>query len=151
MVDCEKRLVEVDEVLNYLSSENIEKIPEGIRNLIKENKDKEYTWKYDETKKLKDQNLSEDTIILLAYLNNEYLLNEAQKDLMEQIYEFNEKKEEKNKKEKYNPNNMFNSNNTENLKGVKQTQETQLVESKDNIFKRIIAKIKSFFGLKESK
>ena len=67
MIDYEKRLVEVDEVLKYLSRENLNKIPEEIRNLIKENKDKNYTWKFDETKQLKDQGLSRDTIIILSY------------------------------------------------------------------------------------
>ena len=47
---------------------------------------------FDETKELKDQNLSRDTIIILSHLNMEYLLNEEQKKLMEQIHEFNEKK-----------------------------------------------------------
>ena len=50
MIDYAKRLVEVDEVLSYLSEENLNKIPEEVRNIIKENKDKDYTWKFDETK-----------------------------------------------------------------------------------------------------
>ena len=100
MIDYNKRLVEVDEILNYLSEEDLWKIPEKIRNNIKENKDKEYLWKYDETKPLKYQDVSRDTIVFLSYLNMEYLLNEEQKNLMKQIHEFNEKKlkEEKNRK-----------------------------------------------------
>lgn len=81
MVDYNKRLVEVDEILNYLSEEDLLKIPEEVRNTIKENKDKEYVWKYDVSKELKEQNLSRDTIILLSYLNMEYLLNEEQKNI----------------------------------------------------------------------
>ena len=73
MVDYNKRLVEVDEILKYLSEEDLMKIPEDIRQLVKENKDKEYTWQYDETKSLKDQNVSRDTIAFLSYLNMEYL------------------------------------------------------------------------------
>jgi len=64
--DYNKRLVEVDEVLNYLSDEDLLKIPEDIRQAIKENKDKEYVWKYDVTKELKDQKLNRDTIIILS-------------------------------------------------------------------------------------
>ena len=45
--------------------------------------------KSDETKPLKDQNVSRDTIAFLAYLNMEYLLNDEQKELMQQIHEFN--------------------------------------------------------------
>ena len=32
MIDYAKRLVEVDEVLSYLSEENLNKIPEEVRN-----------------------------------------------------------------------------------------------------------------------
>ena len=151
MVDYAKRLVEVDEVLSYLSEENLNKIPEDVRNLIKENKDKDYTWKFDETKELKDQDLSRDTIIILSYLNMEYLLNEEQKKLMEKIHEFNERKQEKEKQEKYNEDNIFN-NKKENFEIQQQKQEQEqvenksLVEYKDSVFKRIINKIKSFFG-----
>ena len=62
MSDYNKRLVEVDEVLKYLSKEDLEKIPEDIRKLIKENKDINYIWHYDETKSLKEQWLNRDTI-----------------------------------------------------------------------------------------
>lgn len=101
MVDYNKRLVEVDEILNYLSEEDLMKIPEDIRLLIKKNKDKEYTWQYDETKSLKDQNVSRDTIAFLSYLNTEYLLNEKQKQYMKQLHELNEKKIEQEKEKKY--------------------------------------------------
>ena len=37
-----KCLVQLDEVLNYLSTENLKKIPDEIRNSIKQQKDKEY-------------------------------------------------------------------------------------------------------------
>ena len=97
MVDYEKRLVELDEVLNYLSKEDLAKIPEDIRQAIKENKSAEYTWEYDEEKSLKEQNLPRDTVILLPYLNMEYLLNKEQKELMEKIHLENEKKLERQK------------------------------------------------------
>jgi hypothetical protein len=91
MREYKKRLVEVDEILNHLSEENLSKIPLDIRQAITENKDKNYVWKFDETKKLKDQGLSRDTIAILAYLNSEYILNEEQKRMIEEIREIKEK------------------------------------------------------------
>lgn len=79
MKEINKRLVEVDEVLGYLNTKELEKIPKEIRQMIKSNKDKNYIWKYDKSKKLKEQNLSRDTFAFLSYLNLEYLLNEEQK------------------------------------------------------------------------
>lgn len=155
MVDYEKRLVEVDEVLNYLSEENLNKIPEDIRNLIKENKDKNYTWKFDEKKELKEQNLSKDTIIILSYLNIEYLLNEEQKKLMEQIYELNEKKQIEERKEKYKVDEIFKNKETTNqqINEIKDIQEQSIIKYNENVFKRIIKKIKEFltFGRKIKK
>ena len=147
MVDYNKRLVEVDEILNYLSEEDLLKIPEDVRKVIKENKDKEYVWEYDETKPLKDQNVSRDTIAFLAYLNMEYLLNEEQKQLMQQIYELNEKKLEEAKAEKYGIEDLFKRNKPqlEEPKETEQIQEQALVEYKESLFTKMINKIKSFF------
>lgn len=92
MLDYKRRLVEVDEILNHLSREDLLKIPEDVRDIIKNNKDKNYVWEYDEKKHLRDQDLNDDTIAILSYLNTEYILNEEQKNLMKQIYAFNEKK-----------------------------------------------------------
>lgn len=140
MIDYNKRLVEVDEVLSYLSEEDFFKIPEDIRQVIKENKDKEYVWKYDVSKELKDQNLNRDTIVILSYLNMEYLLNEEQKQLMQQIHELNEKKLEQAKAEKYNVEDLFKKN-----KPQQEEQKMSLVEYKESFFTKLINRIKKFF------
>ena len=108
-----KCLVELDEILNYLSVENLAKIPLEIRNSIKEHKNKEYIWKYDKTKELKEQELDRKTIAMLSYLNMEYLLNEEQKEFMQNLHNLNEQKREKEKQEKYNPDNLFKNRKSE--------------------------------------
>ena len=97
-----KCLVQLDEILNYLSLDNLEKIPFEVRNSIKQQKDKEYIWKYDESKTLKEQELDRRTIALLSYLNMEYLLNKEQKEYMETIHKINEQKIQKENQIKYN-------------------------------------------------
>ena len=92
MIDFSKRFVEVDEILNYLSEADYKKIPTDIIDYIKRNKDNTYTWKYDTTKKLKDQNVSDDTIAILSYLNMEYLLNNKQREFMEKLHSFYERR-----------------------------------------------------------
>ncbi len=145
MVDYNKRLVEVDEVLNYLSDEDLEKIPEEIRNLIKENKDKDYVWQYDETKPLKEQGLNRDTIAFLSYLNMEYLLNEEQKKLMEQIHKYNEEKAEAEKQNKYSTQDLFKDKKEIKSQITENTKNTKMIVVKENFFTRIINKIKSLF------
>ena len=92
-----KCLVQLDEILTYLSEEDINKIPNEIRQNIKNKKDTNYIWNYDTTKSLIEQKIDRKTIAMLSYLNMEYLLSEEQKKLMEQIHELNEKKAEQMK------------------------------------------------------
>ena len=143
MVDYNKRLVEVDEVLSYLSEEELLKIPEDVRQVIKDNKDKEYIWKYDISKELKDQGLSKDTIIILSYLNMEYLLNQEQKQFMQELHIFNEKKLEKEKAKQYNPDDIFKN---KNIEETAKKEEKSLIAYKQNLFTKIINRIKNFLS-----
>lgn len=106
-MEYEKCLVQVDECLKYLSYINLQKIPNVIKESIKIEKDKNYLWKYDESKALNEQNLDRKTIAILSYLNKEYLLNPKQKEFMKRIHNSNEEKLEKDKQEKYNSNDIF--------------------------------------------
>lgn len=148
MVDYNKRLVEVDEILNHLSEEDLMKIPEEVRIAIKENKDKEYSWEYDETKTLENQNVSRDTIAFLSYLNMEYLLNEEQKEFMRQLHELNEQKLEEAKGNKCSTETLFNKNSIELEEQSEDEveQEQALVEYNDNFFAKVIKRIRNFFG-----
>ena len=112
-----------------------------------DNKDKEYEWEYDDTKPLKDQNLNRDTIAFLSYLNMEYLLNEEQKQLMQEIHEYNEKKLEEAKAEKYGVDDLFKNKKSiqEEVEQKTNTQEQSMVEYKENFFKKLFNKIKNFF------
>lgn len=141
-----KCLVELDEILNYLSVENLEKIPYEIRKSIKEQKDKEYIWKYDDTKELKEQELDRKTIVMLSYLNMEYLLNDEQKQFMENLHELNEQNLEKEKKERYNPDNLFNNKKPAVIQETETINENvAMVEYKESVFKRFWNKIKKVF------
>lgn len=142
-----KCLVELDEILNYLSVENLEKIPYEIRKSIKEQKDKEYIWKYDDTKELKEQELDRKTIVILSYLNMEYLLNDEQKQFMENLHELNEQNLEKEKQERYNPNNLFKDRTSDTIQEKETRNENvAMLEYKESAFKRFLNKIKTFFS-----
>ena len=135
-------LVELDEVLSMLLKEDFEKIPEDIRIAIKNGKDKTYTWKYDKSKDLRNQNLNRKTIAMLAYLNMEYLVNEEQKALLQQIHSFNEKKLENEKQIKYNSDNLFKDKKAEQVVDVK--NEVALIEiKKEKGYKKIYLFLKS--------
>lgn len=106
-MEYEKCLVEVDEVLNHLSKEDLNKIPEDILKGIKEHRDKEYIWKYDESKELKEQKFDRNTIAVLSYINMEYLLSKEQKELMEKIHELNEQNLQNEIQKEYDSKELF--------------------------------------------
>lgn len=162
-MEFSKCLVEVDEVLKYLNPEELIKIPDNIRKAISDNKDKNYEWKYDLSKKLEEQNLNRKSIAILSYLNMEYLLNDEQRKLMEQIHKVNEQKQEEEKRKQYNPENIFtNRNNQEMPKENKimpktkdsaiyndnENQKNMIIIKKDRWYNKIILYIKSLFSKK---
>ena len=89
MIEYNKRLKEVYEILQYLPYEDYSRIPKELIESIKNEMDPNHVFEFDITKALDEQNISVDTLSLLAYINTEYLLNEQQKDFMKKIYQYN--------------------------------------------------------------
>lgn len=91
-------LVQVDEVLKYLTAEDLEKIPISIRNTISKEKDPNYSWKYDEEKDITEQNIDRKTVVLLSFLNLKYMLSEEERVFLEKKHAINQKRfEEKDR------------------------------------------------------
>lgn len=135
----EKCLVEVDEILNHLTDEDLIKIPEDIREAISKNKDKEYVWNYDETKELNSQNLDRGSIAILSYLNIEYMLDEEQRKLMKKIHKYNE---EKKKTSQHYTSNFFEYNKESGIENEKK----EIIEiKKQKWYEKIKTFLKKFF------
>lgn len=129
-----KCLVELDEILEHLSYEDLKKIPYEIRKAIKDKKDKQYIWHYDNSKSLSSQNINRRTIVMLSYINMEYLLSEEERALMEEIHKFNEIEMERDKKDKCIDKYMFKRNYVE-----KPQEEVMLMEIQRNKwYKKIV-------------
>ena len=144
-MEYEKCLVQLDEVIKYISYDDLKKIPNEIKEAIKAKKDSNYFWKYDENKPLNEQNLDRKTIAMLSYLNMEYLLNEDQKELMEKIHRLNQEKLEKNKQDKYKSEDIF-----DNGYEAKKIENVALIEVKEeNWFKKMVLFIKNLFNKNE--
>lgn len=146
-MEYEKCLVEVDEVLNHLSKEDLNKIPEDILKGIKEHRDKEYIWKYDESKELKEQKFDRNTIAVLSYINMEYLLSKEQKELMEKIHELNEQNLQNEIQKEYDPKELF-KNKTNNT--VQSEREIAKLE-KNKWYNKLFSFIKRMFKIKNKR
>ena len=142
MIEYNKRLVEVSVILKHLNKNEYDKIPKELIDRIEKNKDLEYIWNYNETKDLKNQNVSKDTIAILSYINMQYLLNEDQKKFVQEIFSENQKEIENIKKEKYDTDNLFKNKKVE---GTKVQEEVHaLVEYKEKkLIQKVWDKIKS--------
>ena len=141
---------EIDEFLELLSEEQRNKIPKKLRDFFKEEKDTEYIKNIDKDIPIKDQNLKEETLAIIALLNLQYWCeDEEEKKRLKAIYTQNEKEYQDMLYEKYNPNDIFKKKNetiTEN--NIKQEENMQMIEYKEPIFKRIINKILNFLHLR---
>lgn len=96
MEDYPKRLVELYEVLKYMSEEDKAKLPQDLKDAIENGRDENYTWNYDESKSLAEQDLHPDTVAMLTYINMEYILTDEQKENVKSALASNKKKNKVN-------------------------------------------------------
>ena len=139
MNNFSKSLVEADVLLNQLEPEYKDKIPNSFWKYIQENKDKNYKFYIDFSKNLENQNIMPDTIAILTYVNIEYLLNEEQKKVFNQMLQEDEKIYELKKKEKYNID-IFNRKQKE-----KKLNSNFLIVINEKWYIKIINQIKKIF------
>lgn len=88
-----KAYAEVEEFFKLLDKKTIEKIPENVRNIFSEEKDIDYSKKIYSNIPIEEQNLMEETLAIIAYLNLEYMCeDEKEKERLREIYKRNEEK-----------------------------------------------------------
>ena len=97
---------EVYYVLHVLGDKYINKIPIKLYEFIKSNKGLNEIDYIDKAKNIADQ-LSEDTVTFISYLNLEYWCSGSEKERLLNVYKNNDIIAEKNKREKYNLDNIF--------------------------------------------
>lgn len=143
---------EVYSFLNALGNNYIKQIPSSVYNTIKENRDVNYNPVFNSNQKITNDMLSQEAISLIAALNLQYWCKDAEeKKELKQTYINNKKLEE----EKYSYDNLFKNNKNEAISDTtskeitnNETSESQaLVEYKENLFMKIINKIKGIFSI----
>jgi len=146
--DITKAYAEVDMILGYMEQKYIDKVPEKLRKLFKEEKSKDYEPNINPAIPLAEQSLEKQTVSLLAVLNlNYWCEDEKHKQELINLYAENDKKREAELREKYNPDNIFKKEQVESEEAVAETvEDTALVEYKEqNFIQRILSMITKFF------
>ena len=129
---------EVDEFIGLLENEQINKIPLKLREFFKEEKDKEYKKGIDRNIAIKDQNLKNETLAIIALLNlNYWCEDENEKAELRKIYAENEKVYQDIMQVDFIPNEIFNKKSE-----IKEVENTQILVYKESAIKKIINWIK---------
>ncbi|MCI9177128.1 MAG: hypothetical protein HFJ28_00710 [Clostridia bacterium] len=132
--------VEVLEILKYIPVEDYNKIPKNKIELFETNANNGYTFKYDISKTLDEQNVSKITKGIIAILFRDYWATESQREKIINKQNYNRMMIEKEKQEKYKPNGIFKqeliNENSVNI------EDTSIIEYKESLFLKILNKIK---------
>ena len=130
---------EVYTILQDLNTEEYNKIPPEIIKAIEENMNEEYEYELDEDLELKNQPMLPETKAILFNLFRDYLATSEQKEKIIKMQNEERQKSELKKQQQYNAN-VFQNKTKENI-----NQSKELIEYKENIFVKLINKIKSWF------
>ena len=170
MNNRKKAYTEVYTILQDLNEEEYSKIPPEVIETIEVNSDSTYEYELDEELELKDQPMLPETKAILFNLFRDYLATPEQKAKIIRMQNEARQKNELKKRQLYDVNVFANKGKEQydsvtQAKQVKQevqdnqemevTQDTQvtdknmqIIEYKENIFRKILDKIRNFFRLK---
>lgn len=145
---------EVLDILKHISKEDYEKIPKSKIKVFEENCNKNYNFTYDENKTLDEQNVSETTKVIIAILFRDYWATKEQRYII--IKKQQEIKDQKQKElmAKFEQNKNISEKDLKKVNvasdldiDIDYARGTNLETYKEeNIFKRIISKIRGIFG-----
>lgn len=133
---------EVDEFLNLISNKHRNKVPNELRRLFKEEKDTSYKKGIDVNLPIREQELKEETLAIIALLNLNYWCDdENEKERLKKVYANNEKTYQDNLQIAFNSDEIF--------KKKEYNEYAQelipIVQYKESIIKKIINKFKKYF------
>ena len=145
---------EVLDILKYISKEDYEKIPKSKIKVFEENSNKNYSFKYDVDKTLEEQNVSEIAKMIIAILCRDYWTTNEQRYIIIKKQREAREEQERQIRERIEQNRQIKE---DSLKVIDVSSDLDLdldysrgtnleIYKEENIFKRIISKIKEIFG-----
>lgn len=152
-----KAFKEVREIIKYFPKNDYRKIPESFISFLEDNMDENYDYKVSHVDDFHNQEMLEETKIILAIIYKDYIATEKEKNYIidKERRELLEK--EKSAREKYNPDMLFKKE--EGKVEVEKTIEegidkeeiekeekyNKIIEKKESIFDKIKKWFKNFF------
>ena len=133
---------EINEILGYLPTEYVEKIPAKLRDFFNKVKKADYVSKIDPYKQLDEQELKPKTRTLLTVIYRNYWCNEEERAELDKVLIENDKKYEEELRGRYNPDNIFKKKEIIEEK-VETIQDNLPMVIKENLFIKVWKFIKS--------
>ncbi len=140
-IEYSQAATEVLEILDNTNKEDVEKIPKQFINFLKQNSSKNYQPNINFSTPIEKMNLKKKTIDILAVICNKYWCNNINRIEFISALEWNEILQQEKLNKKYNSNDIFNKNKKEDV-----NQSLIVVENKENLFTKVITKIKNIFN-----
>ena len=145
---------EVLDILKYISKEDYEKIPKSKIKVFEQNSNKNYSFKYDVDKTLEEQNVSEIAKMIIAILCRDYWTTNEQRYIIIKKQREAREEQERQIRERIEQNRQIKE---DSLKVIDVSSDLDLdldysrgtnleIYKEENIFKKIISKIKEIFG-----
>ena len=137
----QKAYTEVLVILNHVSKEDINKIPQNVINGFELNKDKNHHFEIDFEMPLEEQDILEETKDILSVLFRDYWASQEQKNKILAKENHDRMISEEEKRKKFDVNDLFKTNdthsdNTEEIITIKENWYDKFIE----FFKRIFRK-----------
>ena len=139
---------EVLEVLNYISKEDYNKVPKDVIQVLEKNKKNDMTFLYNPWKDINEQEMSAIGRLMLASFFRDYWATPEQRAKINSFQNNKRKIIEKEKEERFDTKNLFKTKAEIDEKIENNPEKTDIIVYKDNIFKKILDKIKSIFKSK---
>lgn len=132
-------------ILNLLGKEYIDKLPSELYQMIGENRDKSYLPSYEVDVDINEQNISKQALAMITLFNIKYWSTEEERASILKVLNENEEKYQSDLEKMYD----FSLLREENVKSNEPKEEVTVY--KENLFTKILNRLKSLFKKKGSK
>lgn len=143
-----KAIKEVNEIMKYIPAEEKNKINKKFLDFLNKIEDKTYDFNFEPEKDLLEQNLLEETKMLLGIIYRNYWCSKEEQEEIDKVLRENEEKYVKEINEKYNQENLFEK---KKLKSKEIENNLPVVVEEKMWFNRLIGFIKKYIFKRKDK
>lgn len=144
--DYQNAFAEVSTILSYIEENEYNKIPKNVISVIEQNKNTDYEYEMNDELDIFSQPMLAETKAILYNFFRDYWATEEQRNKIKAFQNNKRHQIEEENRQKYNTDIFKNRKSTFNEIKNEQAENIQLIEYKENIFRRILGILRKMFG-----